>query len=216
MFRLRTRGHSVWCRAALVTILLALPYSALGSSHTKISILHSVIGPKFVPLWIAYEQGLFAKHGIDVQSAQLSAKGFSVLLDMSQTNIPSIQDGLAVATPYLREHPDVVEKVVAGLTEGIVFSLSPRNKDIVLKTLMARLNISSPEAAEAAYQVALASVNRRPYLSVPAGQAYQRVLARNDPRVITVKIEDLVDNTFVRKLDESGDLDRLYFSYGVK
>jgi ABC-type nitrate/sulfonate/bicarbonate transport system substrate-binding protein len=150
------------------------------------------------------------------QSAQLRAKGFSLLLDMSGTNVPSIQDGLAVATPYLREHPDVVERVVAGLAEGIVFSLSPRNKDTVLKTLMARLNISSPAAAEIAYQGALASLNRRPYVSVAAGETYQRVLARNDPRVLNVKIEDLVDNSFVRKLDESGALDRLYFSYGVK
>jgi len=43
---------------------------------------------------------------------------------MSATNVPSIQDGVAIAGPYLREHPDVVEKVVAGLVEGIAFSLS--------------------------------------------------------------------------------------------
>jgi ABC-type nitrate/sulfonate/bicarbonate transport system substrate-binding protein len=331
---------------AALAVFFVLLNAQLALAQTKVSILHSVIGPKQVPLWIAHEQGLFAKQGIDVQlglfegrlpghrqitgdspfgalgipvaigggaerrdlkllvafssagaatahlvarsgiktaddlrekrvgvnrigtgfwiaavlglehlgldlnrdrisfvevgggglrlvqaleageidaavldpaqSTQLRAKGFSLLLDMSTTNIPGIQDALAVAGPYLREHPDVVEKVVAGLVEGIAFSLSPRNKEIVLKTLMARLNISSSPAAEIAYQEALARVNRMPYVSIAAAQRYQRVLGLNDPRVLSVKVEDLLEDRFVRKLDESGAIDRLYRTYGVK
>ena len=41
-------------------------------------------------------------------------------------------------------------------------------------------------------------------------------MALNDPSVLNVKIEDLADDRFVRKLDESGAIDRLYESYGVK
>ena len=341
----RKRMNSGWYLAALAVLFVSLN-AQLASAQTKVSILHAVIGPKQVPLWVAHEQGLFAKQGIDVQlglfdgrlpghrqitgdnpfgalgipvaiggategrdfkllvafssagaatahlvarsgvktsddlrgkrigtnrigtgfwltailalehfgldpnrdrisfaevgggalrlvqaleageidaavldpaqSTQLRAKGFALLLDMSATNIPGVQDALAVAGPFLREHPDVVEKVVAGLMEGIAFSLSPRNKEIVLKTLMARLNISSPAAAESAYQEGLARVNRTPYVSVAAAQRYQRVLGLNDPRVLNVKVEDLLEDRFVRKLDESGAIDRLYSTYGVK
>jgi hypothetical protein len=44
----------------------------------------------------------------------------------------------------------------------------------------------------------------------------QRVMALNDPKVLSVKIENLIDDGFVRKLDDSGAIDRLYESYGIK
>ena len=341
----RTGVNPGWRFAVFTGVLIVLLSAQLASTETKVVILHTVIGPKQVSLWIAQEQGLFAKQGVDVQllpfdtrlpgrgqitgdvfggigipaaigriaegadlkvvaafnnasgttlhlvvrpdvrtsddlrgkrfginrigtgswvsailalehlgleprrdrvtivevgggalgqvqalergdidatvldpsqSAQLRAKGFSLLLDLSATNIPSIQDGVAIAGPYLREHPDVVEKVVAGLVEGIAFSQSPRNKETVLKTLMSRLKISSPAAAEVAYQESLARAIRKPYVSFEAAQSYRRVLALSDARVLNVKIEDLVEDRFVRKLEESGALDRLYNSYGVK
>jgi len=105
---------------------------------------------------------------------------------------------------------------VAGLVEGIAFSLSPANKDTVLKTLMAHLNISVPAAVESGYRAFLARANRKPYGSVAAMQNVQRVMALNDPKVLNVKVEDLVEDRFVRKLDESGVIDRLYSTYGVK
>jgi hypothetical protein len=44
----------------------------------------------------------------------------------------------------------------------------------------------------------------------------QRVMALNDPRVLNVNVEDLADDRFVRKLDDSGAIDRLYEGYRVK
>ena len=332
-----TTRNSVWHFAVFVALLWLLPSAQVASAHTKVSISHIVIGPNQVPLWIAHEQGLFAKHGIDAQllheattgdfqfrvfgtpamiaavaagsdlkvlvslnsgrvishlvarpdvkipdnlrgkrfgvtrigtgfwifsmlalehlgfdpkrdrisfvevggdlpqlvqaleagkidaamldaaqSTQLRAKGFSLLLDMSPANISAVQQALVVNGAYLREHPDVVEKVVAGLVEGIAFSLSPANKDTVLKTLMAHLNISVSTAAESGYGAFLAHMNRKPYGSVVAMQNLQRIMALNDPKVLNVKVEDLIEDRFVRKLDESGVIDQLYSTYGVK
>ena len=150
------------------------------------------------------------------QSTQLQAKGFSVLLDMAPANISAVQQTLAVNGAYLREHPNVVEKVVAGLMEGIAFSLSPSNKDTVLSTLMVHLKISSRAAAENGYQAFLARVNRKPYGSVVAMQNVQRVMGLNDPKVLDVKVEDLIEDRLVRRLDQSGEIDRLYRAYGVQ
>jgi hypothetical protein len=41
-------------------------------------------------------------------------------------------------------------------------------------------------------------------------------MARHDPKVLMVKVEDLVDDRLVRKLDEGGVVDRLYSTHGVK
>ena len=37
-----------------------------------------------------------------------------------------------------------------------------------------------------------------------------------NPKLEKAKVEDLVDDQILRKLDESGFIDRLYASYGVK
>jgi hypothetical protein len=59
-------------------------------------------------------------------------------------------------------------------------------------------------------------VRGKPSVSVAAAQSYQRVLAFNDPRVLNVKIEDILEDRFVRALEENGTIDRLYNAYGVK
>jgi hypothetical protein len=57
---------------------------------------------------------------------------------------------------------------------------------------------------------------RKPYASLPAMRNMQRVMAINDAKVLEVRIENLVDDEFVRRLDASGDIDRVYTGYGVK
>jgi hypothetical protein len=59
-------------------------------------------------------------------------------------------------------------------------------------------------------------VNRKPYGSVAAMQNLQRVMALNDPKVLTVKVEQLIEDRFVRRLDQGGAIDRLYSAYGVQ
>ena len=100
-------------------------------------------------------------------SAELSSKGFSVLMDMRAADIPGVLTALVVYGAYLREHADVVEKVVAGLVEGIAYSLSPRNKEIVLKTLMTHFELQSREAAERGYESLRSRVNRKPLRLAP-------------------------------------------------
>jgi len=144
------------------------------------------------------------------------AKGFSVLLDLHSAGITGIQTALAVDGAYLREHPGVVEKVVTGILEGIAFSVAPANRRIVEETLRAHMRISTPEAAGLGYESFLSRVNRKPYASLDAMKQAQRVIALHDPNVLKLKMEDIIEERFLRKLDESGALDRIYSSYGAK
>jgi len=40
--------------------------------------------------------------------------------------------------------------------------------------------------------------------------AVQRLMLTSNPRIGEINLEDLVDNRFMRKLDESGFIERLY------
>lgn len=202
-------GAGLWIHS-----ILALDHLGLDPKRDGISFVELGSVPQLVQ---ALEDGRIDAVVIDPgQSAQMRGKGFSLLLDMYPANISGVQSVLVVAGAYLREHPDVVEKVVAGLIEGIAFSLAPQNHETVRQTLMARMKISAPAAAESGYRTFLSRANRKPYASIPAMRNMQRVMALHDAKVLNVNVEDLADDRFVRKLDDSGAIDRLYESYRVK
>jgi hypothetical protein len=43
----------------------------------------------------------------------------------------------------------------------------------------------------------------------------QRIMGTHDRRVLDVDLERLIDDRFVRALDESGAIDRIYGQYGL-
>lgn len=149
------------------------------------------------------------------QSEQMKPKGFVVLLDMDLNNVYGAQTVLATTGAYLQEHPDVVEKVMTALVEAMAFSLAPMNKPTVLKTIMKELKLTDPAAAERGYQD-LRDLNRKPYPTAERLRVIQKVMALHAPKVLSVKVEDVIEDRFVRKLDENGTIDRLYNTYGVK
>lgn len=143
-------------------------------------------------------------------SRQLTGKGFSLLLDLYKANVYFPGLGVGVSRAYLDQHTATVEKIVAALTESLAFILQPANKTIVIKSMMKNMRISDATAVEDGYQDQLLTLNRKPYPTVEGLRNAQRLMALNNPKIASVKVEDIVDARFVRKLDESGFIDRLY------
>jgi hypothetical protein len=50
----------------------------------------------------------------------------------------------------------------------------------------------------------------QPYPSLDGLRNAQRLMAQQNPKIAALKVEELTDARFVRKLDESGFIDRLY------
>ena len=149
------------------------------------------------------------------QSRQMSSKGFWVMLDMYANNIYGPQ-GLLVATPaYLQQHPDSAQSLVTSLVEAAAFSLAPRNKTTVLQTIMREYHIADPAAAERGYED-LSNINRKPYAAADRLRNLQKIMAFHEPGVLSLHVEDLIEDRFVRSLDEGGVIDRIYASYGSK
>jgi len=92
----------------------------------------------------------------------------------------------------------------------LAFVQVPANKTVALKILMKHLRISDPAVADDGYQDHVITLNRKPYPSLDGLRSAQRLMAQQNPKVAALKVEDLVDARFVRKLDESGFIDRLY------
>ncbi|HLN87178.1 MAG TPA: ABC transporter substrate-binding protein [Candidatus Limnocylindrales bacterium] len=143
-------------------------------------------------------------------SRRLISKGFSQLVDLAKTNASFPGLGVGVTRNYLDQQPATIEKVVTALTESLAFVQLPVNRPAALKILMKQLRIGDPVAVEDGYQDHLLTLNRKPYPSLDGLRSAQRLMAQQNSKIAALKVEDLVDARFVRKLDENGFIDRLY------
>ena len=122
---------------------------------------------------------------------------------------------MAVPVTLLQQRPDVVESYLKGEIEALAFSLAPKNKPVVLKTLARWLKVDAA-GSEDAYLDLVRGVDRKPFASLEGMRNVQRLLKSRNPKVGEVKAEDVIDNRLMRKLDETGFIDKMYATYGAK
>jgi ABC-type nitrate/sulfonate/bicarbonate transport system substrate-binding protein len=153
-------------------------------------------------------------------SRRLAEKGFVVLGRCEETSLASVGMTVLVEKPYLQQNTETVKGVLMALAEGMVFITSAGNKPAVLETITRQFKLSDPTAAEGAYQDVLTLVRleeyRKPYVSMDGLKILQRLLKGQNPRVGELKMENLIDSSIVRKIDDSGFFEKLYADYGVK
>lgn len=143
------------------------------------------------------------------QSREFQSKGFSVLFDANAVTMFGAQSLPVTTAGYLQQNPDTVEKFSSALVEAIAFSLAPAKKADVLGTLQRMFNLPDASAAERGY-ADVVNLNRKPYASIESLKGVQSIVALHDRRVLDLNIERLIEDRFLRKLDQSGQLDRLY------
>lgn len=201
----RVQGAGIW-----ISTILALEQLGLSPQRDNIDTV-SIGSP--VQILRALEEGSIDAALVTVaQSKDLKAKGFSVLLEKYPDDIGSFGGGLVVSSSYMLAHPDIVESVVAALTEALAFSKSEKYFTEVMEAFKISLNITDTNTAASN----LKELKSKPYPSIVALRNMQRVISIHEPRVLALRIEELIDASFVRKLDESGALDQQFAAYGVK
>jgi len=188
----------------------------LGLDAQKDDIRFLVIGDQTL-LAQALENGTIDAANFDSGfSRKLNQRGFSVLTDASKVNLPIVSQGIVVTAEYLRKQSRVVQEVLQALIEGLGFTVAPVNKPLVLKTLAKRLGITDSSALEEGYQEILTGLDRKPYPSLDGMKNIQRLAKVREPRLGSINIENIVDDSLIRKLDASGFIGRAYSSYNIK
>lgn len=125
---------------------------------------------------------------------------------------------VAVKKTYLQRQPEIVENVLRALLEGLAFTWSPKNKSAVLRSVARRLRITDTAIAEDGYQELLTrgGLEKRPHPSMEGMRNVQRLMQISNPRVGEIKLEDVLDRSLMRKLEDSGFIDRMYNLYPPK
>src|ERR671923_2893696 len=99
--------------------------------------------------------------------------------------------------------------------KGLTFRAPTKNTPAVIRTIMRRLKITDPPAAELAYLDIVNVMDRRPFPSLEGLRNVHRLYSSRDARVTNVKPENVIDDRILNKLEKLGFIDEIYRNYGV-
>ena len=208
-FGVQAIGGSVWMGA-----VLGLEYLGLDQRRDNINILN--IGDQTV-LAQAMESGTIDVTVLDgVFSRRLKQKGFSVIAELSETKIPYVSNVIVGTRALFQQQPELAENILKALLESLAFILAPPNKAAVVNTIMKRLKIADSSVAEQGYRDLVQISDPKPYVSLDGLRNIQRLIKIQNPIVGNIKVEDLIDNRPLKKLEDSGFIQKTFSAYGMK
>lgn len=140
----------------------------------------------------------------------LRKKGFNMMAEIFP---PMASTGVVTGKGYLEKSPALVESVLKALIEAEYFILAPSGKAQTVKTVMNRLKLSDPAAAEEGYADIVKEFERKPYPSLEGLKNMQRLLAMQNPKLAEINPAQLIDSSILRKLEENGFLAQLQKRY---
>lgn len=156
-------------------------------------------------------------HGVMIAiplTARATKLGFNTLADLQMLGLEYQHTGLAVSQNLIKTQPELVRNVLKAFVEGIHFMKSHRKEAIAI--LAKYLKTDDVEALQEAYEaVSQALIPEKPYPTLKGIQIMLREMAVKEPAARTAKPEQFVDLTFIKELDSSGFIDRLYKSTAV-
>ena len=208
IFGVQSIGGTVWMGA-----ILALEHFGLDPNRDKISLIAA--GDQSV-LAQALVTGTIDVTVLDgVMSRTLRENGYPILAELGKANIPISSVGIVAKGSLIDKNPQMIENLLKALIECEAFIFGPANKATVLASLKRYLRITDQEAEEG-YKDVLTGIDRKPYANLAGLRNAQRLMKLRNPNVEKVRVEDFVDDRFMKKLDQSGFIDQMYAKYGVK
>ena len=156
-------------------------------------------------------------HGVMIAiplTAKAKKMGFNTLADLQMLGLEYQHTGLAVTRNLIKTQPDLVRNIVRGFVEGIHFMKTHRKESLAV--LAKYLKTDDADALEEAYEsIIQALIPEKPYPTLKGIDIILRELGVKDPNARSAKPEQFVDLTFIKELDSSGFIDRLYKSSAV-
>jgi NitT/TauT family transport system substrate-binding protein len=157
-----------------------------------------------------------------IQGAMLSAPttlrakklGYPMLADLQMLGLEYQHTGIATTKSLIKSKPELVRDFMRAYVEGIHYAKTHRRE--TLEILAKYLRTDDKDILDDTYDaIALNLVPEKPYPTLKGIQIILRELGIKDPNARSAKPEQFVDLTFIKELDSSGFIDRLYKSTAV-
>lgn len=191
-----------------ISALIALEHLKLDLKRDKIILIQTGVDPE--------RMAALENKAIDAAMLQrvatkvMTAKGFFPLLNMNASKIPYQNTGLAMRRDFATANAKSVDSLVRAVIEAYGFVFAKDNKQSVKEIVARNLRLPNAEAAEDFYNEALEELDRKPYPSLEGTRVVIKYVAEQNPKAGAVKVEDLVDTGWLKKLDSEGFFEKVY------
>jgi NitT/TauT family transport system substrate-binding protein len=152
-----------------------------------------------------------------VQGAMLSAPftgrakniGLRLLADLQMLGLEYQHTGLATTQALIKSRPELVRSIMKAYVEGIHYYKTHRADSLAI--LSKYLRATDAEVLTEVYEdIGINLTSEKPYPTLRGIEVILRELAGKDARAKTARPEDFVNLAFMKELDGSGFIDRLY------
>ena len=133
-------------------------------------------------------------------------KGLTVMSDLMKLDAPYLNTVIVASRRYVKENPQLTEALLKGVVDGLAFLPNPANEKAVKSVLARRLKLTTPQGIQVMYDATLDihAKTKIPNASTGGVQNMIDALLRVNPKMAKLKAADLIDNSFIDRLEKSG------------
>ncbi len=190
-------GGGVWMRS-----MLAFEHWGLDPQRDKINL--RVVGDESLLAQAMPNKVIDGAYFNYTYASVLERQGFRVLADLAKLNIPYQNTAFLAQRRYLNSAPEMVERLLRAMSDSVNFVLEPKNKSLVLQSIAKGLRLTRAEDALGGYERLGNMYQRRIFPNVDGIRSTIRFLGATNDKIRALKAEDLVDERFVKKLEQEG------------
>ncbi len=191
-----------------VSALIALDYLKLDPKRDNVVLLQTGLDPERMA---ALEQkGLDAAMLQRLATKTMLAKGYTQLLNLNQAKIPYQNTVLASRRDYMASNAKSFENFTRAVVEGYAYVFNKENKQAVKEVIAKNLRLPNADAAEDFYLEAQEELDRKPYPTLDGTRTVIKFVAEQNPKVAAIKAEDIIDLSWLKRLDDEGFFKKVY------
>jgi NitT/TauT family transport system substrate-binding protein len=133
-------------------------------------------------------------------------KGLTVMADLTKADVPYLNTVLVASRRFVKESPQLTEAFLKGTIDGLAYLSNPANEKVVKSVLARRLKLTTPQSIQIMYDATLEihAKTKAPNVPLPGVQNMIDALLRTNPRMAKLKASELVDSSFIDRLEKSG------------
>jgi ABC-type nitrate/sulfonate/bicarbonate transport system substrate-binding protein len=144
---------------------------------------------------------------VTLPSAAVAKRGgMRSLVNSAEMRIPFQTVGICARSERIANSPELMMRLTKGMIDGIVYILDSRNKREVSAILKKHLRLTTDEDAETSYHSlrSITSLDIAPDTAI--WKNIQRVSARVNPKVAQVDVNEAINTSVVKALEDNGYL----------
>lgn len=199
VFGVQSIGGGFWLQTMIVL-------DRLGVEPEKNKLQMRVIGDEPTILQALLASNIDAAVMTFASAGVAKRAGLRSLANTADLKVPYQGVGICTRSDRIVNSPDVILRLTKGMIETVAFSQDPRHKREVMAVLKKNLRLSSDEDTEKSYN-SLRMVSTLDVAPDPeAWKNIQRLVSRVTPKVAQLDINQIVNGSFVKTLEENGFL----------